>query len=59
MSTYKDKSLMIGREGRVPFWIRKTYHAIISKLSKKQNKPMFFYVDEALGEWLLKNNLKK
>lgn len=56
---FKDKSLMIPKDQRVPAWIRKSYHKIIRRLAFQQNKPIAYFVDEALGEWLIKNNLKK
>jgi len=48
---------MVKKGDRVPSWIRKTYHSIISKLSKKEKKPMFYYIDEAISDWLVKNSL--
>ena len=46
---------MIPRDERTPAWIRKTYHKTLRRLSFKQNKPISYFVDEALAEWLRKN----
>ena len=55
---YKNKLLMIPLEQRKPAWIRTTYHTILKRISYQRNEPITYYIDEALGEWLRKNNHK-
>ena len=56
---YSDKSLMIPRDKRTPAWIRKTYHKVLKRESFKQDKPITFFIDQAVGEWLRKEKLIK
>ncbi len=49
---------MIPLDKRSPAWIRTTYHKILKRLSFKQDKPITYFIDEALGEWLRNNKHK-
>lgn len=52
---YKDKSLMVKRDDRVPFWISRKNHSILRRIAFKEEKPMYFFADIAIAEWLRKN----